>query len=56
MIKNLTARTVKVQQGSKIASMEVANVVPNMLAPQGLAPLYTGTKSMKKFKHQSVSK
>ena len=47
MIKNLTARTVKVQQGSKIASMEVANVVPHMLAPQGTAPLHNETKIMK---------
>ena len=34
MIKNLTARTIKVSQGSKVASMEAANVVPHMLAPQ----------------------
>ena len=47
MIKNLTARTVRVQQGSKIASMEAANTVPHMLAPQGSAPLPTETKIMK---------
>ena len=47
MIKNLTARTVKVQQGSKIASMEAANAVPHMLAPQGSAPLPAETKIMK---------
>ena len=35
MIKNLTARVIKVQQGSKVASLEAANVVPHMLAPQG---------------------
>ena len=34
MIKNLTARTIKVSQGSKVASMEAANVVLHMLAPQ----------------------
>ena len=34
MIKNLTARTIKVSQGSKVASMEAANVVPHMLAPR----------------------
>ena len=47
MIKNLTARTVKVQQGSKIASMEAANAVPHMLAPQVSAPLPAETKIMK---------
>ena len=34
MIKNLTARVVKVQQGSKVALIEAANVVPHMLAPR----------------------
>ena len=35
MIKYLTARTIKVSQGSKVASMEAATVVPHhMLAPQ----------------------
>ena len=34
MIKNLTARTIKISQGIKVASMEAANVVPHMLAPQ----------------------
>ena len=47
MIKNLTARVVKVQQGSKIASMEAANMVPHMLAPQGSASSQTETKLMK---------
>ena len=47
MIKNFTARTVQVQQGSKVASMEVANVVSHMLVPQGPAPLQTETKTMK---------
>ena len=39
MIKNLTARTIKVSQGSKVASMEAANVVPHMLAPQDTTPV-----------------
>ena len=47
MIKNLTARTIKVSQGSKVASMEVANVVPHMLAPQDATPVQTETKIMK---------
>ena len=47
MIKNLTARTVKVSQGSKVASMEVANVVPHMLAPQGTMPVPSETNIMK---------
>ena len=47
MIKNLTARTVKVQQGSKVASIEAANVVPHMLAPQETAPPQTKVKPMK---------
>ena len=47
MIKNLTARTIKVQQGSKVASMEAANVVPHMLVPQGTASLCDETKTMK---------
>ena len=47
MIKNLTIRTVKVQQGSKISSMEAANTVPHMLVLQGSAPLPTETKIMK---------
>ena len=34
MIKNLTARNITVNQGSKIAEMAVANVIPHMLAPQ----------------------
>ena len=32
MMKNLTARTVTVHQGVKVATMSVANVVPHMLA------------------------
>ena len=47
MIKNLTARIIKVQQGSKIASMEAANAVPHMLVPQGSAPLPAENKIMK---------
>ena len=34
MIKNLTARNITVNQGSKIAEMAAANVIPHMLAPQ----------------------
>ena len=34
MIKNLTARNITVNQGSKIAKMAAANVIPHMLAPQ----------------------
>ena len=47
MIKNLTARTIKVSQGSKVASMEVANVVPHMLAPQDITPVRPETNIMK---------
>ena len=47
MIKNLTARTSKVQQGSKIASMKAANAVPHLLAPQGSAPLPAENRIMK---------
>ena len=34
MIKNLTARSITVNQGSNIAEMAAANVILNMLAPQ----------------------
>ena len=34
MMKNLTVRTVTIQQGVKIATMSAANVVPHMLAPE----------------------
>ena len=47
MIKNLTARAIKVLQGSKVASMEVANVIPHMLAPQHTTPFQTETNIMK---------
>ena len=47
MIKNLTTRTVKVQPGSKIVSMEAANAVPHMLVPEGSTPLPTENKIMK---------
>ena len=47
MIKNLTARVVKVQQGSKVASIEAANVVPHMLAPQEMQSPQTSVKTMK---------
>ena len=47
MIKNLTARVVKVQQGSKVASLEAANVVSHMLAPQETQSPQTNVKTMK---------
>ena len=47
MIKNLTARVIKVQQGSKIASIKAANVVPHMLAPQEALSPEPETKVMK---------
>ena len=47
MIKNLTARTVKLSQGSKVASMEAANVVPHMLAPQETTSVRSETNIMK---------
>ena len=47
MIKNLTARVVKVQQGNKVAQIEAANVVPHMLAPQEAPPPQTDIKLMK---------
>ena len=47
MIKNLTARVIKVQQGSKVASLEAANVVPHMLAPQETQSPQTDIKVMK---------
>ena len=34
MMKNLTARTVTIHQGVKVATMSTANVVPHMLAPE----------------------
>ena len=47
MIKNLTARVIKVQQGSKVALLEAANVVPHMLAPQEAQPSQINVKPMK---------
>ena len=47
MIKNLTRRTIKVSQGSKVASMEAANVVPHMLATQDTTPVRSETNIMK---------
>ena len=47
MIKNLMARTIKVSQGSKVASMEAANVVPHMLAPQDTTPVRPEPNIMK---------
>ena len=37
MIKNLTARSITVDQGSTIAEMATANVIPHMLALQAPA-------------------
>ena len=34
MMKNLTARTVIIHQGAKIATISAANIVPHMLAPE----------------------
>ena len=34
MMKNLTALTVTIHQGAKIATMSAANTVPHMLAPE----------------------
>ena len=34
LMKNLTARTVTIHQGVKVATMGAANVVPHMLAPE----------------------
>ena len=55
MNKNLTARVVKVQQGSKVASIEAANVMPHMLAPQEMHSPQTNVKTMKST-HVEVSK
>ena len=55
MIYNLTALVIKVQQGSEVASMEAANVVPHMLAPQGSASPPTETKVMKSTNAVEVS-
>ena len=55
IIKNLTARVIKVQQGSKVASMEAANAVPHMLAPQGPVSPPTETKVMKSTNVVEVS-
>ena len=54
MIKNLTARVIKVPQGSKVASLEAANVVPHMLAPQEAQSPKTNVKPMKNA-HVEVS-
>ena len=56
MIKNLTVRVIKVQQGSKVASLEVANVVPHMLAPQETQSPQTNVKTMKSTNVEVSSK
>ena len=55
MIKNLTARVIKVQQGSKVASIEAANVVPHMLAPQEMQSPQNNVNTMKNA-HVEVSR
>ena len=47
MIKNLTAQVIKVQQGSKVALIKAANVVPHMLAPREAPPPEPETQVMK---------
>ena len=54
MIKNLTARVIKVPQGSKVASVEAANVVPHKLAPQESKSPKVDVKPMKNA-HVEVS-
>ena len=56
MIKNLTARVIKVQQGSKVASLEAANVVPHMLAPQETQSPQTNVKTIKSTNVEVSSK
>ena len=56
MIKNLTVRVTKVQQGSKVASLEAANVVPHMLAPQETQSPQTNVKTMKSTNVEVSSK
>ena len=56
MIKNLTVRVIKVQQGSKVASLEAANVVPHMLAPQETQSPQTNVKTMKSTNVEVSSK
>ena len=34
MMKNLTAQTVTIHQGVKVATMSAANIMPHMLAPE----------------------
>ena len=56
MIRNLTARVIKVQQGSKVASLEAANVVPHMLAPLETQSPQTNVKTMKSTNAEVSSK
>ena len=62
MIKNITARLITVKQGEKVARIEAANVVPQMLAPkiveEGVSVLsksvQLGTKSEEKSQETEV--
>ena len=56
MIKNLTARVIKIQQGSKVASLQAAYVVPHMLAPQETQSPQTNVKTMKSTNVEVFSK
>ena len=59
MMKNLTARTVTIHQGVKIATMSAANLVPHMLAPEEVKvqnpPQQTETDAKISIKGASVT-
>ena len=59
MMKNLTARTVTIHQGVKIATMSAANLVPHMLAPEEVKvqnpPQQTETDAKISMKGASVT-
>ena len=59
MMKNLTARTVTMHQGVKIATMSAANLVPHMLAPEEVKvqnpPQQTETDAKISMKGASVT-
>ena len=58
-MKNLTARTVTIHQGVKIATMSAANLVPHMLAPEEVKvqnpPQQTETDAKISMKGASVT-
>ena len=58
MMKNLTARTVTIHQGVKVATMSAANIVPHMLAPEEVKvqapPNQTGTDVKTSMKSATV--